>query len=154
MAFATLDFLDPMPFVARLLDNAPVGRHGLLAAIHVDADEVGVAKLALIERCLPPRPIVLGVLVSAGDRVHAQLLTTFHALARHTSSLSVHLNRGSRGVADFGFLFLFPLPFVGATSSSSSLASSSSSSALSSSSGLASRSCESRPDSAETRACS
>jgi hypothetical protein len=55
MAFATLDFLDPMPFVARLLDNAPVGRHGLLAAIHVDADEVGVAKLELVEHHLHTR---------------------------------------------------------------------------------------------------
>jgi energy-converting hydrogenase Eha subunit G len=34
------------------------------------------------------------------------MLTTFHDLSRHSSSLSIHLIRGSAGVADFSLLYL------------------------------------------------
>ena len=40
---ASRDLLDdPMPFVAGRLDDRPMVRHGLRAALHVDGGEVGV----------------------------------------------------------------------------------------------------------------
>ena len=54
---ATGDLLDgPMPFVARPLDTPPMVRHRLRAALHVDAFEVGVDELALVELGLDALP--------------------------------------------------------------------------------------------------
>ena len=62
---------DPMPFVARPLDTPPMVRHRLRAALHVDAFEVGVDELALVELGLDALPIRLDALVRAGDQVEA-----------------------------------------------------------------------------------
>ena len=69
--------MNPMPLVAGLLDGRQMVRHGLLAAIHVDAGEVGVDQLALFECRLDPSPVGVGVLIRAGDRVDADSLPCF-----------------------------------------------------------------------------
>ena len=75
---ASHDLLDdPVPFAAGRLDDRPVVRHRFLAALHVKSFELGVAKLALVERSLHPRPIVLRVLICAGDWVNAHHLPRF-----------------------------------------------------------------------------
>ena len=67
---ASRDLLDdPMPFVARPLDTPPMVR--LRSALHVDAFEVGVDELALVELGLEALPVRLDALVRAGGRVEA-----------------------------------------------------------------------------------
>ena len=69
---ASRDLLDDsMPFVARQLDTPPMVRHRLGAALHVDAFEVGVDELALVELGLDALPVRLDALVRAGGRVEA-----------------------------------------------------------------------------------
>ena len=69
---ASRDLLDdPMPFVARPMDTPPMVRHHLGAALHVDAFEVGVDELALVELGLDARPVRLEALVRAGGQVEA-----------------------------------------------------------------------------------
>ena len=66
------DLLDePMPFVACHLDEPPMVRHRLRPALHVDAFEVGVNELALVELGLDARPVRFDALVRAGGRVEA-----------------------------------------------------------------------------------
>ena len=62
---------DPMPFVARPLDTPPMVRHRLRPALHVDAFEVGVDELALVELGLDALLVRLDALVRAGGRVEA-----------------------------------------------------------------------------------
>ena len=69
---ASRDLLDDsMPFVARPLDTPPMIRHRLGAALHVDAFEVGVDELPLVELGLDAVPVRLQALVRAGGRVEA-----------------------------------------------------------------------------------
>ena len=70
-------FLDAMPFVAILLDSRPMVRDGLLAAIHVDVVEFGIAQFALVEGRQHPCPIRVKVLVGAGTWVNADNLPRF-----------------------------------------------------------------------------
>ena len=60
---------DPMPFVARPLDEPPMVRHCLRPALHVDAFKVGVDELALVELGLDALPVCIDALVRAGGRV-------------------------------------------------------------------------------------
>ena len=62
---------DSMPFVARQLDTPPMVRHRLGATLHVDAFEVQVDELPLVELGLDAVPIRVDALVRADDRVEA-----------------------------------------------------------------------------------
>ena len=69
---ASRDLLDdPMPFVACPLDTPQMVRRRLRPALHVDAFEVGVDELALVELGLDARPVRVDALVRAGGRVEA-----------------------------------------------------------------------------------
>jgi hypothetical protein len=52
-------------------------RHGLRAAVHVDAGELRVDQLPFVELRLDPIPVRVGALVRAGDRVEADDLPRF-----------------------------------------------------------------------------
>ena len=96
-------------------------RHRLGAALHVDAFEVGVDELALVELGLDAVPVRLDALVRAGGRVEADDFPRFgEAFLFLGRPLDVRLAGPGRP-----FFFFCSLVGAGADSSSSSSSSSS-----------------------------
>ena len=108
---------DPMPFVARRLDEPSMVRHCLRPALHEDAFEVGVNEFALVELGIDALPIRVDALVPADDRVEADDFPRFgEALVLLGRPLDARLAGPGRPL-----LLFFPfLTGAGASSSSSS----------------------------------